>query len=481
MTLSVCFLVKNKAQRLEHSLGSIKGFADEIIVVDTGSTDSTKTVALQAGAKVIAHKWHDDYADAKNAALAVASGSWILFLKAGETLAEVDKEKILKKMQQKDVAGYVLERRMYTSNKDHMRFIASTGTYDEERGYAGYLIFPVLSLFRNMDGVQFEGKVFEDVKDSIFRKKKGIKVTDIITHYVDVEEHDHKKQQERIERYAKICQKAMKDDQKNPQYPYELGHIYKVQGNFEKAIPLFLKTKELGKYKQPEAELGDIYFRQGKMLEALDLYEEALRKYPAYIPTYLQLGIIYTKRKRFKDAVEVYKKALERDPKNQVAYQNLSATLLQAQNIMGAMKILDLAYKETKLEKFKTILEDLKNKLEKNEKIKNLLKEGKTEEAGQLLKNDVAQNPESILALTNLGAFYFGQKQYEKVVDLLSPVLEKNTSTANHILNMYNNVATAYTHLDDTKSAIKVLKQALKLNPPNQEFFEKRIEEIKEK
>ena len=87
MTLSVCFLVKNKAQRLEHSLGSIKGFADEIIVVDTGSTDSTKTVALQAGAKVIAHKWHDDYADAKNAALAVASGSWILFLKAGETLA----------------------------------------------------------------------------------------------------------------------------------------------------------------------------------------------------------------------------------------------------------------------------------------------------------------------------------------------------------------------------------------------------------
>ena len=481
MTLSVCFLAKNKAQRLQHSLDSVKSFANEILVVDTGSSDNTKSIAEQAGAKVISYRWDDDYAAAKNAAVEASKSDWILFLKPGEIIAEKDKEKIKRKMQAKEVFGYVVERRHYTNNKEHMRFVKAKGEYDEERGYAGHVFFPVLSLFRKTPGIQFEGKVFEDIKESILRKKKGIKVTDIITHYIDIDEHDGKKQAERIQKYMKICQKAMKEDVTNPRYIYELARLYKIQGDYNKAIPLFIKAKELERYKQPEAELGDIYFRQGKIVEALDEYEECLKKYPSFIPVYLQLGIIYTKRRRYKDAVEMYQKALERDGQNQVAYQNLSSVLLQTGNILAALKVLDVGYQQTGLEKFKLIRDDLKSKVEKNENIKKLIKDGKQKEAESLLKKEVDQNPENMLALTNLGAFYYSQKEYQKMVDLITPLLEKNTSTSDHILNLYNNLASAYTHLGDPKSAIKVLKQVLKLNPPNQEFFENKIEELKSK
>jgi glycosyltransferase involved in cell wall biosynthesis len=84
--ISACWIVKNEAIFLASSLASVAGVADEILVGDTGSTDESVDIAQNAGARVVKIPWNGSYADARNAVMAHATGSWILFLDGDELL-----------------------------------------------------------------------------------------------------------------------------------------------------------------------------------------------------------------------------------------------------------------------------------------------------------------------------------------------------------------------------------------------------------
>ena len=84
MKLSACYIVKNEAANLRRSVASIAGAYDELVVVDTGSTDDTVAMVRQLGACVLQVPWQDDFAAARNAALDAATGDYILFLDADE-------------------------------------------------------------------------------------------------------------------------------------------------------------------------------------------------------------------------------------------------------------------------------------------------------------------------------------------------------------------------------------------------------------
>lgn len=84
--VSLCLIVRDEATVLERCLASAAPAVDEIVVVDTGSRDATRDVAHAHGAVVVEQPWHDDFAAARNAALDVARGDWILSLDADEEL-----------------------------------------------------------------------------------------------------------------------------------------------------------------------------------------------------------------------------------------------------------------------------------------------------------------------------------------------------------------------------------------------------------
>jgi glycosyltransferase involved in cell wall biosynthesis/Flp pilus assembly protein TadD len=86
--LSVTMIVKNEEENLGRCLASVRGIADELIVVDTGSTDRTVEVAREHGAQVHHFKWCDDFAAARNVALRHATGDWCLHLDADEWVIE---------------------------------------------------------------------------------------------------------------------------------------------------------------------------------------------------------------------------------------------------------------------------------------------------------------------------------------------------------------------------------------------------------
>ena len=84
--VSACLIVKDEEENLAACLGSLQGFADEIIVYDTGSTDATVALARDLGATVIEGYWDDDFARARNLGLQHCRGSWVVWLDADETL-----------------------------------------------------------------------------------------------------------------------------------------------------------------------------------------------------------------------------------------------------------------------------------------------------------------------------------------------------------------------------------------------------------
>ena len=84
LKISACYIVKNEAKNLARSIKSVKPQVDEIVVIDTGSTDNTVAIAKKAGAKVYHYKWQDDFSKARNFALSKAHGDWLILLDADE-------------------------------------------------------------------------------------------------------------------------------------------------------------------------------------------------------------------------------------------------------------------------------------------------------------------------------------------------------------------------------------------------------------
>lgn len=94
-SLALCVITKNEENFIGGCIESVIDVVDEIILVDTGSTDSTKEIAFRYGAKVIETVWEDDFSKVKNLALEYVNTDWIIFLDADERLHPEDKNKML--------------------------------------------------------------------------------------------------------------------------------------------------------------------------------------------------------------------------------------------------------------------------------------------------------------------------------------------------------------------------------------------------
>jgi len=90
--LTLCMIVKDEETFVGQCLESVRGFVDEMIVVDTGSVDRTKDICLEKGAKLFEYVWNGSFADARNFGLAQAAGNWILWMDADEMLEVQDAE-----------------------------------------------------------------------------------------------------------------------------------------------------------------------------------------------------------------------------------------------------------------------------------------------------------------------------------------------------------------------------------------------------
>lgn len=94
-TISLCMIVKNEEKNIARCLDSVAGLVDEMIVVDTGSTDRTVEIVSGYTPKVYSHPWTDDFADARNYSFSKATMDYCMWMDADDVLEETEKERFL--------------------------------------------------------------------------------------------------------------------------------------------------------------------------------------------------------------------------------------------------------------------------------------------------------------------------------------------------------------------------------------------------
>ncbi|MFC2637780.1 MAG: glycosyltransferase [Mitsuokella sp.] len=153
MRITACCIAKNEAANLPQWLASVRGYADAIVVVDTGSTDATAEIARAGGARVLSFPWTGDFAAAKNYAIEACGGDWIAFLDADEFFREEDVSTV-----RALVARYDAE--------EHVAGLA-TRLVNIDRGTGENMGTSMIAtrLFRNRPWIRYVGTVHESLRN----------------------------------------------------------------------------------------------------------------------------------------------------------------------------------------------------------------------------------------------------------------------------------------------------------------------------
>ena len=185
--LSVCLITSNEESNLPRVLSSVIGVADEVVVVDCGSTDRTPEITVEYGAKFVTRKW-TNFAEQKNEAAAAASHDWILSLDADEELSPELREALLAwKRDEPKFSVYEFARRTWYLGA----WVNHTGWYPDFQR----------RLFRR-DAAQFSGIIHEALR---FEGKPGRLKGDLLHYTVrSCEEHERK-----VESYTTLAAQQM--------------------------------------------------------------------------------------------------------------------------------------------------------------------------------------------------------------------------------------------------------------------------------
>ncbi|WAH37701.1 glycosyltransferase family 2 protein [Alicyclobacillus dauci] len=157
MKLSLVMISKNSETTLGLSLDSARDFVDEIIVVDTGSSDHSISIAKDHGAMVYTYVWKNDFSDARNFALSKSSGDYNLILDSDEQVVNIDREKVTHYLKGINVIGKIKRINFYDED-------------GEKRIFKEYIsrVIPA--------GLIFSGRVHEQVYSTLPRVRLPIEV-----------------------------------------------------------------------------------------------------------------------------------------------------------------------------------------------------------------------------------------------------------------------------------------------------------------
>jgi len=147
LTLSLCMIVKDEEAMLGRCVQAVRGAVDEIVVVDTGSTDRTVEIAESFGARVLHRAWDGDFAAARNVSFEAATGDWVMYLDADEVLVAEDAERL------RALTGRTWREAFYLVETNH--------TGDLEDGTA--MTHDAMRVFRNRPEYRFEGRIHEQI------------------------------------------------------------------------------------------------------------------------------------------------------------------------------------------------------------------------------------------------------------------------------------------------------------------------------
>jgi len=299
--LSLCMIVKDEAGNLSRCLNSVRGVADEIIIVDTGSTDNTKKIALTYTEKVYDFEWIEDFAAARNYAASFATGDWILTLDADD------------EMEQEDI---VLLLELIKNNSVEAYFFPTISYVGEERGL-DTVINMNLRLYKNNKDYKYTGRIHEQLASNIIKinpkarmESKNVR----IYHYGYISKEVSTKGKRT--RNKKILDLMLEESKEDAFVLFNMGNEYFASNNYNCALDFYRRALQnlpvnCGYESKLLLRIILCLIDLKEFQEGLEVIEDGLKKFPRQTDYLFLKGIIYKTQLQYDKAIKCFQGCLE--------------------------------------------------------------------------------------------------------------------------------------------------------------------------
>ena len=282
VTLSVAFIVKNEELELERILRQAAQVADELIVVDTGSTDRTKEIALNCGAQVFDFKWIDDFSAARNEAFSHCTKDWILWLDADDVLPPATIKAI-------------------NFHKAHCMTLMDLKTifcpyhYEYENGKVAVNLNRE-RIVRNHSGHKWQGRIHEVLSDPW---NFSLRVEDVIVEHRTHKDYIARKKTRNLEIFEQYIDIEKDSLRELFLYGSEL-HQNKRHDDAEKVLKKYISRADeqkimdlCGERYSVLIKLADIYYSTKRLIDCMEMCHAAIKLNPDRAEACTILGVVY--------------------------------------------------------------------------------------------------------------------------------------------------------------------------------------------
>ena len=302
MKLSACVITKNEEENIGTWLTSMKKIADEMIVVDTGSTDRTVEMAKEAGARVFHHAWQNDFAAAKNCALEKAKGDWILFLDADEYFSPQTIAKVR-----------LLLLEVEKSTKPIVGVICRLVNIDKDQGnrFTGAIF--QLRIFRNSPDLRYEGKIHEHVVDAHRAEHEMFVTPELVIFHTGYSQHIVRK---KLERNLEFLRQKEEAEGESVDDALHYMDCYYGLGDFAKAVEyarkaIASKIVYMGREGAEYWGLVRALLAQKRPKEELvPVLQEAMEKYPDLAEFPMEFGLLAWEERDYLLAEKMFRRGM---------------------------------------------------------------------------------------------------------------------------------------------------------------------------
>lgn len=297
-------MIKNEEKHLRECLEGLKKLRNnvnsELIIVDTGSTDSSLEIAREFTDKIFIHPWNNDFSAMRNITISYAKGDWIFIYDGDEVLTECDK--IIDFLNGTEEEKYnsatmVVKNLLYKDNFKDMVDLDSP------------------RFFRNDDYVSYEGAVHNKPNYVL----PTYKFSDYLLHYGYISD-DKDLMERKFNRTANLLKNELEKDPENIYYWYQLSVSYQMHSDIKLSLEPAVKAYELvnkldddKKYMEVYAYMNliSVYLKLNKYEEAENICYEAIKIRDEYVDTHFYLANALYNLQRYDEAVKETNKYLE--------------------------------------------------------------------------------------------------------------------------------------------------------------------------
>lgn len=276
-SISACMIVKNEEKLLPQCLKSIKDYVDEIVIVDTGSTDNTVSIAESFGARIYHHPWEYNFSKHRNQSFSYARGDWILVIDADEELLPG--------------SGEELREAVLAGNESDAIAVVVECAFDQGEARAQN---NSIRIFRTRRGIQYEGRVHNYL---IGVKKASCAPIHIFHHGYNL---DKETRNRKFKRTTELLKKEIVEDPTNPRPHHFLGASYLSERMFREAakeamgaITLYEKRNiRSHNYLWSLYIASSAYFSMGEIEKAEDLAKKGAEICPDHLDSHYMLALV---------------------------------------------------------------------------------------------------------------------------------------------------------------------------------------------